>query len=115
MQRIEEAGARRFEDGEKLLFALGEGLDNGALLGKQGQFVGKEESDAAIAFADRLDAGPGHFACGNERVEARRIVPSDAGGEDGRSRAAKRVTARPAGFRWRQAVHRDAHAKCVAA
>ena len=83
MKRIEEARARGFEYGEKLFFALGEWIDNGALLRKQGELVGKEERDASIALAHRLDSRPGDFAGSDERVEPRRIVASDAGGEDG--------------------------------
>ena len=84
MQRIEEAGAGGFEHGEQLFFALGEGLDNGPLLREQGQLVGEEERDAAVAFADGLDAGPGHFAGGDQRVEAGGVIVGDARGQDGR-------------------------------
>ena len=70
MEWIEEAGAGGFEDCEKLFFALGERFDDGPLLREQGQLVGKEKCDAAIAFADGLDAGPGNFAGSNEGVEA---------------------------------------------
>ena len=84
MQRIKEAGAGGFEDGQELLFALGEGFGNGPLLRQQGQLVGEEEGDAAIALADGFDAGPGHFTRGDERVKACRIVVGDAGGQDGR-------------------------------
>ena len=84
MQRIEEAGAGGFEDGKKLLFALGERLGERPLLRQQRQLVGEIKSDAAIAFADGLDAGPCHFARGDQRVEAGRIVAGNARGQDGR-------------------------------
>ena len=83
MQRIEEAGAGGFENGEKFFFAFGERLCMRALLREQRQLVGEEERDAAIAFADGLDAGPCDFAGGDERVEAGGVVAGDARGQDG--------------------------------
>ena len=115
MQRIEEAGAGGFENGEEFFFALGERFDDGALLREEGQLVGEEEGDAAVALADGLDAGPGNFAGGDERVEAGGRVVGDAGGEDGRTRRATRAAARPAGFRWRRAARRDWRGRCGAA
>ena len=83
MERIEEAGAGGFEHGEQLFFALGERVDERALLGEERQLVGEEEGDAAVALADGFDAGPGDFAGGDERVEAGGRVVGDARGKDG--------------------------------
>ena len=84
VQRVEEAGAGGFENGEEFFFALGEWLAMRSLLGQQGQLVGKVEGDAAVAFADGLNAGPGHFAGGDECVETGWIVAGNARGQDGR-------------------------------
>ena len=56
----------------------------GRLLREEGQLVGEEESDAAVALANGLNAGPGDFAGGDQRVEAGRSVVGDARGQDGR-------------------------------
>ncbi len=84
VERIEEAGARRFKNREQLFFALRQWFDDGARLGEQGQLVGKIQGDAAVAFAERLDAGPGHFTGGDERVETGGLVPCDARGQNRR-------------------------------
>ncbi len=83
MQRVEEAGAGGFEDSEELLLALGERLGLRPLLQEQGQLVGEEEGDAAVALAERLDAGPCDFAGGDEGVEVAGCVVGNAGREDG--------------------------------
>ena len=82
MQRIEEARAGRFKHSEQFFFALGERFDERPLLREQRQLVGKEKRDAAVALADRLDAGPRHFAGGNQRVEAGGCVVGDARGQN---------------------------------
>ena len=49
-----------------------------ALLREQRQFVSEEQRYASVALADRLHAGPCHFARGNQRVEAARRVICNA-------------------------------------
>src|SRR5579862_4429845 len=77
MKRIEEAGSGGLEDLDQLFFATGERLDDGPLLCEQLKFVCKEECDAAVALAKRLDASPGNFACSNEGVETGWNVSGD--------------------------------------
>ena len=62
---IEEASAGGLEDGKEFFFAFSERVNDGPLLCEEGQLVREEESDAAIALANGLDAGPGNFAGGN--------------------------------------------------
>ena len=115
MQRVEEAGAGGFKHGEELFFALGERFRDWPLLRQQGQFVGKKESDAAVAFADGLDAGPGHFAGGDQGIETGGIVAGDARGQDGRFK--QRCGQRRAlqAFDGVEQARRDAHGRCGAA
>ena len=44
--------------------------------------IGEVERDAAVAFAERLDAHPDDFAGGHQRVEHRRLVVVDARRQD---------------------------------
>jgi hypothetical protein len=83
VERIEEACAGGLENGEEFFFALSEWVDKRAVLGEEGEFVGEEEGDAAVAFADGFDTGPGNFSGGDEGVETRGRIVGDAGGEDG--------------------------------
>jgi hypothetical protein len=81
VERIEEAGAGGFKNGEEFFFALSQGIDDGALQQEQGQLVGEKQSDASVAFADGLDACPRDFASRDESVEAGRLIVRDAGGK----------------------------------
>jgi hypothetical protein len=82
MQRFEETGSGGFENSYDFFFAFSEWLCNGALLGEERKFVCEEKSDATVAFADGIDAGPGYLACSDERVETSRLVPGDASRKD---------------------------------
>ena len=62
---IEEACTGGLENGKEFFFSLRERINDGPLLCEEGQLVREEESDAAIALANGLDAGPGNFAGGN--------------------------------------------------
>jgi len=84
MQWVEEAGARRFECSKKLLSAFGERFNDWSLLREQWKLVGKEKSDATIAFSQWLDTSPCNFARSDERVKAGWIVVGDAGRQNGR-------------------------------
>ncbi len=49
---------------------------------QQRQLVGEKQRDAAVALADRLYAGPRHFAGGDERVEPGGRVIGNARGQN---------------------------------
>ncbi len=83
MKRPEEGSAVRsqmFENGDFARIAI-----DAALLrrGKQrADVVGKVQRDPAIPFAERLHAGPDHFAGGHDSVEIAWIVEVEAGRQD---------------------------------
>ena len=78
MHWIEEDGAGRCERGKEFFLVLrSEARLCAALRSEQGQLIGQIQRNTTVVFADRLDAGPNHFACCDERVEAGRIVACD--------------------------------------
>jgi hypothetical protein len=82
MQRIEEAGAGGFKHSDQFFFALVSGSTSGRCCASSGSLSAKKQRDAPIALADRLDAGPGHFARGNQRIEAGRRILRNARRQD---------------------------------
>ena len=44
--------------------------------------IGEVERDAAVAFAERLEAAPDDFAGGEQRVEVRALIAFDARGQN---------------------------------
>ena len=54
------------------------------LLREQGQLIGEKQCDAPVALTDGFNAGPCHFAGGNQRVQSRRIVLRNARGQNER-------------------------------
>ena len=115
MQRVKEAGAGRFENRKQFFFALGQRLGARALLSEQRKLVREKECDAAVALANRIDAGPGDFACRDQRIETGRFVSGDARRKNRGLEQAMPESVHPAGFRWRRAEHRDAHGNFAAA
>ncbi len=49
---------------------------------ERGDVIGEEEGDPPVPLAERFDAGPDDLACGDERVEVRRLVPLEPGRQD---------------------------------
>ena len=64
-------------------FARVSGSHGGVAWGQQiGDAVGEVEGDAAVAFADGIDAAPDDFAGSDEGIEIGGRIAGDAGGED---------------------------------
>ena len=64
--------------GQDARLALGQPLGRRPAGASSAQVVGEVERDAAVAFAERLDAEPGDLAGRDQRVEQRRPVAGDA-------------------------------------